>query len=342
MTYKLFCDIFGNEFTDGDDTYSSWLYVGRYNGKAGNDIFSTADNGGILACARINGNDGDDRLKLQGTTTLIGKNVYDGGNGIDTFYVASSNTAINMINDTTVSFGNTHCCCSGTLQLVNVERYVIEGSDYADVLRGSAGGDWLDGNGGLDKFFGSAGDDGYVFDNSAERVVGEVAGGGNDSIWTFVSVDLRDNPFVENLRLQGTDAIDGIGTDGANLITGNAASNVITGGAGADKLYGNGGADIFVFAEFGSANADHIWDFGTDDKIKLDSSVFTGLHGTGGVLDASDFAIGAANSTDAQIIYNKGTGYVSYDADGTGSGATQDIAFIGRNLAIDSSHILLA
>ncbi len=47
-----------------------------------------------------------------------------------------------------------------------------------------------------------AGDDGYVFDNSAERVVGEVAGGGNDTIWTFVSVDLRDNPFVENLRLQ--------------------------------------------------------------------------------------------------------------------------------------------
>ncbi|HEY9691826.1 MAG TPA: calcium-binding protein, partial [Oculatellaceae cyanobacterium] len=49
---------------------------------------------------------------------------------------------------------------------------------------------------------------------------------------------------VENLTLQGTTAINGIGNDADNLLTGNTAANSLIGNAGNDILDGKAGADI--------------------------------------------------------------------------------------------------
>jgi len=192
---------------------------------------------------------------------------------------------------------------------------------------------------GADLYYGSAGDDSYVFNDARDHVTGELADGGKDTIWSSVGVDLRGESFVENLRLTGTAEINGIGNALANMISGNAQSNTIAGAGGVDSLYGGGGADTFYFAEMGAANKDTIWDFSDDDKLMLSESVFAGLDSNGDhILDEAAFTIltkvGAfTTSSGPQVIYNSASGIVSYDADGSGGKAAQDIAFIGANKA---------
>ena len=130
---------------------------------------------------------------------------------------------------------------------------VINGTEGDDTLVGTAGdddifgydgNDQLDGGAGADHLAGGAGDDTYVVDNAGDSLV-EVAGGGIDSVMSSVSWTLGDE--FENLTLTGTDAIDAMGTLGANVIIGNSANNVLNGGAGADTLIGGAGDDSYFF-----------------------------------------------------------------------------------------------
>ncbi|MBB3938036.1 calcium-binding protein [Aureimonas phyllosphaerae] len=354
MTFKSNFIFGAVQLTNGDDTLSAKKYLlADVFGRDGDDAFIATGNGSISFSA-FKGGAGNDRLVVDADTSLIGSSTYNGGADKDILEFSSSDrivmretgvssTGETEITLTTLKFG---WLPLGSITTTSVERFVITGSAYNDVLVGSSSNDWLDGGAGADTFAGSAGDDGYVFSSAAERVVGETQNGGEDSIWTTVSVDLRQNQFVENLRLyEEGGAINAIGNELANLITGNAAKNVITGGLGNDSLYGKGGADVFVFAEYGQANKDSVWDFDSDDKIQLSKSVFSGLDANNdGVLNAGALTFGTrAEGTNAQIIYDAKTGNISYDADGTGSSPTEVIALIGRNLPfLDHKDFLLA
>jgi Ca2+-binding RTX toxin-like protein len=350
---------YGNELgnrmfgSDGDNILNGFAGNNELYGGDGNDRFLvTSDHSRNF----VGGGNGDDTLVykqgLGGDPWAFdhGQSAYfEGGAGTDNaaldFSLAQSVTATvngNAVVYDIIGADGYH----STVTLISVERVNIIGSAAADTFYGTSGNDWIDAGGGADTVHGSAGDDGYVFDNAGDRVVNEAAGGGTDTIWASVSVNLNDNAFVENLRLSGT-AINGIGNGLANMITGNAGSNLIAGGAGNDSLYGKGGADTFHFNEMGAANKDSIWDFDADDKISL-GSVFTGLDKDhNGIVDDDAFLVLVKNGPKvsgdhAVLTYNAATGVLSYDHDGAGKDAAQDIAFVGVNKAFfDHSDILI-
>lgn len=147
---------------------------------------------------------------------------------------------------------------------------------------------------------------------------------------------------VENLTLSGTAIINGTGNGLANVLIGNNTSNQLTGGAGNDtldgklgtnKLIGGLGNDFFRFSTKG--HIDMISDFNvTNDKIQLENAVFIALKTTG-TLASAQFKIGTqATDVNDFIIYNKATGALLYDANGSGLDAAEQIATLRAGLAL--------
>ncbi|MBK9445274.1 MAG: hypothetical protein IPO00_03785 [Betaproteobacteria bacterium] len=116
----------------------------------------------------------------------------------------------------------------------------------------------------------------------------------------------------------GSESLQGLG--GNDTILGNEGNDTLSGGDGYDVLTGGIGADRFVFNTADAlVNADLVTDFvsGTD-KISLSASVFTGLGSVGSTIGLS-----------ANLIYDSGTGALSYDADGAGGSAAVQFATLG-------------
>ena len=311
---------------------------------------------------------GTDDLFLTGNqynNTLIGNagdNIMNGVDGADTMLgLAGDDTyAIDNPGDLVVDgFGQgndlvltylSHTLSNGneieTLSTVfhqGTTAINLGGNDYNNTLIGNYGANYLNGNGGVDVMIGLNGDDTYVADNAAD-VVQEVAGGGADLLYSFVSYTLAAGQEVEIISTAvqgGATAINLTGNEFAQTIVGNAGANLIDGKAGNDVLYGLGGADTFAFTTaLGAGNVDTLADFvaGTD-KIGLDDAIFTAI---GASLNASAFVIGtAAADADDRIIYNSATGALFYDADGNGAGAAVQFATLSQGLTLAASDFAM-
>lgn len=151
------------------------------------------------------------------------------------------------------------------------------------------------------------------------------------------------------------------GGSGSDQITGNTAANTLQGGAGSDrllgregndKLYGGtgndtlsggSGKDAFYFDSKAnkSTNLDKITDFSVpDDTIRLENSVFTGLKA--GALSSAAFWIGTkAHDSSDRIVYNKSTGALLFDVDGTGSAAATQFATLPKNLKMTAADFYI-
>ncbi len=173
------------------------------------------------------------------------------------------------------------------------------------------------------------------------------------TVRTSGSLTLPDGSL--NLVAEGASDISLIGNALNNGITGNAGKNTVNGGAGADEVnggYGNdnltggSGNDAFLFTtKLGTAktdrkvNFDKVMDFSVrDDSIWLDNAVFKKL-GSGSptkpkMLNKAYFAKEKANDANDYIIYNKKTGVLSYDADGSGKGQAVEFALLKNKASL--------
>ncbi|NKQ72209.1 RTX toxin, partial [Rhizobium sp. UPM1132] len=297
----------------------------EYIGTDGNDILphTGQSNGGNETFKGLGGND-----VLKGGA---GADVLDGGTGNDTASYAGS-TAVN-VNLATGAASGGHATGD---KFVSIEN--LTGSSYNDVLTGGNGGsNVLNGGAGADKLSGGAGGDvinggtgqdtaGYAGSGAVNvNLATGAASGGHATGDKFVS--------IENLT----------GSSYNDVLTGNSGSNVLDGGAGADILTGGGGGDTFVFnVKPDNISVDHIRDFSSaaGDKLMLDHSIFAALSLSG--FSDENFVLGTkALEADDKLIYDKASGILSYDADGSAAGAAVHVADLDNSAALHFNDFLL-
>lgn len=293
----------------------------------GNDGSNTLTGGGGLDS--LSGLGGDDRYYVDGDD-LIYEAV---GGGHDRVFTSASytlNAGAEVESVTTDdNFGTT---------AIN-----ITGNSFSQAIFGNEGSNILTGGGGADSLSGLGGNDFYYADG--DDTVFEAVGGGIDRVFASESHTLRAASEVELLTTDdnsGTDAINLTGNAFDQAIYGNDGANVLDGKGGVDDLIGAGGADTFAFTTaLGPTNVDVVYGFesGTD-RIALDHDIFTGIDV--GALAASAFVTGnAAQDADDRILFDAATGWLSYDADGSGAGAAIHFATLTGNAPIVATDIVV-
>ncbi len=221
---------------------------------------------------------------------------------------------------------------------------MLDGDAGDDTLLGSIGNDTLVGGTGADTMSGGIGNDTYYVDNAGDLTV-EAAKSGTDTVIASVDWVLAIN--LEVLTLSGL-AFLGTGNEAANRITaadggskllglggndtlvGGAGTDTLIGGLGADTLTGGGGADVFGYTT-ATEGGDRITDFSAlSDTLEVSATGFgSGLTDGMDLVASQRFVIGAAaNQAFGQFTYSSGTGRLSWDADGTGIGASVSIAVL--------------
>ncbi|RDI62289.1 M10 family metallopeptidase C-terminal domain-containing protein [Microvirga subterranea] len=139
------------------------------------------------------------------------------------------------------------------------------------------------------------------------------------------------------------------GTSGANTLTGQAGHDTLYGGAGKDVLTGGSGQDVFVFDTRPNkrTNLDTITDFNaTDDTIWLDNKYLKKL-GSGSAskpakLKAAFFKVAdKAKDGNDYLVYNKKTGVLYYDEDGSGAKAAVAIAKLANKASLTKNDFFV-
>jgi serralysin len=203
--------------------------------------------------------------------------------------------------------------------------------------------------------------DTYDFSNYTTKVAVNLAPGGASSLASGQRAYLggghyaRANIFNALLYEQDPRSLieNAYGGSGRDVLKGNIVSNRLKGNAGGDTLYGQGGNDVliggagsdtFVFATAPNAatNMDRIIDFNVhDDTIRLARSVFDSFAAKGAIASGA-FRIGAAaRDGDDRIIYDRATGALAYDPDGTGSDAAVKFAQLASRPHLTAADFLI-
>jgi Ca2+-binding RTX toxin-like protein len=219
-----------------------------------------------------------------------------------------------------------------------------------DTLYGLNAADTLKGGPGSDKLIGGSGNDIYVLENGHDTVSDS---SGSDTITSTITRSLVSYAAIENLTLLGSGKINGtgnsksntiIGNNGVNTLDGGLGNDILKGGSGNDILKGGAGKDIFVFdkALSKTSNIDKITDFSaTSDTLQMDNKIFKAVGSNGPLKSDYFFAGSKAHDADDHIIYNKATGALYYDSDGTGAHAQIQFASLTNRPTITASDFIV-
>jgi Ca2+-binding RTX toxin-like protein len=297
----------------------------------GNGVFNTGS--ASLSNSIILGNGESPSAELFGRISAFGRNIVGTGNdtnGSDGVVTADSRAAV---------FGGFALADNGgpvqTIRLANGDNPAVNAASGGNIPATDARGLFRNGVadlGALEKdglfaaptvpvsntIKGTAG---------SERIVGTV---GNDVIFALSGEDLATGGI-------GDDKI--YGNYGADRLFGSSGNDFLSGGYGDDILVGGAGSDTFHFNNL--ISIDQITDFNpVDDTISLTKFAFSGLQS--GDLASSAFVV-ASRALDAldRVIYNKATGALSFDRDGTGSHAAVVFAELKPGLSLTADDFLI-
>jgi Ca2+-binding RTX toxin-like protein len=253
----------GNDIVDGRNSQ----YLQSVIGGAGDDVLYTNPNTFAVA----DGGDGDDTIYSHGTTY--------GGAGNDTIILSFSYYTGQTHGD---DGDDTITGSYGSDQIFgDAGNDTIDGGDYGDTLTGGTGADVLTGGNGNDRFVYNAGDgDDRITDIAAGDLV-EVHGYvafqsmtqvGSDVVVVFdsgnqITFSNSDVATVSD-ALVLIDAPPPQGTEGDDVLTGQATNEYIDGLGGNDIINGRGGDDILA----GGSGADSV-DGGTGNDTLYSGEV---------------------------------------------------------------------
>jgi Ca2+-binding RTX toxin-like protein len=299
----------------GASTGSDSLYdIENVKGSAFNDVLSGSAAGNV-----ING--------MGGADTMIG------GDGSDTYYVDNlgdlvreSNSSRTIGGTDTVISTVSHTLASNVevLHLGGTGAINGTGNTLDNLIYAGIGANILDGKEGTDTL----------------SYADTTAAAGTTAGVTLNLAAVNSAGQATSSGVSGKDLVKGFenltGSRYNDVLSGTTGANILNGGAGNDTLKGAAGKDTFVFdtALSASGNVDRLADFSVvDDTIELDNAIFTRLV-TAGTLDSAYLRVGsAALDANDYLVYNKVTGALSYDADGSGSGAAVQFAWLPAGLS---------
>lgn len=256
---------------------------------------------------------GDTRVEPDETFTVILSDAVNAtfSKGIGTARVVNNDQRSTVIDDD----NNPPPVMVGTMgqdTLVGGDRDdIIQGLDGGDLIRGEGGADQLFGGRGSDRIFGNGGRDLLVGRSGRDRLYG---GDEDDTLW---------------------------GVGGNDQLYGEQGDDLLMGGFGQDRLSGGVGKDKFEFRG-AYQGVDTIQDFSVvDDRIQVLGRRFGGGL-KAGILQSQLFRLGsgAADVSD-RFIYNRQTGDLFFDIDGSGSAQQILLAKLSRGLGMTHQDIIV-
>ena len=316
----------GGEGLDGVSYTDETAYV-NVNLATGTAFGDSIGNDTLMNIEIVDSGEGSDTLVANDIGSILrgmgGHDLITGGLGADALYGGTGNDELIGGGD---DIGNT--------------LYGEEGLDY---LTGGLGNDVLNGGDGGTDDIASYTDE--LYGVNVNLLTGKSMGKttGKDILLNIDNIDgsdqadkLSGNNDANSLQaLGGNDIIKGLGGndyllggDGSDHIIAGLGDDLLVGGAGDDILTGGKGDDSFLFdTALVDTGIDKITDFRPiNDSIQLDSAIFTQL--TPDTFNVDNF------KGNEFLIYDKASGALSYDADGSGAEAAVQIAVLGSHPAL--------
>ncbi|MCT4657422.1 MAG: hypothetical protein N4A65_16635, partial [Cohaesibacter sp.] len=253
---------------------------------------------GDAGANRLDGGAGNDTL-----TGRAGADALIGGSGVDTADYATSDAAVNVsLKNGTASGGHAEGDTLSTIERVvgSAHNDTLEGDDSANTLIGGDGNDTLSGLIGDDVLQGGDGDDTLAGGIGADTLEG---GAGQDSLDYSQSSGAVTINLATNSASGGdadgdtfTDIENVIGSDGTDVLTGDASANTLRGNGGQDRLIGGAGDDSL----FGDAGDDHLVGGAGADSLTGGLGADTADYSSSSAAISINLLAGTASGGDAQ------------------------------------------
>jgi Ca2+-binding RTX toxin-like protein len=321
---------------------------------------------------RLFGRGGNDQLfGYDGDDTLdggAGADMLDGGIGINTAsYATATSGVLADLDDNEFATGDAKGDTFTSIQNLNGSRFAdtLYGDHGDNRLSGGAGNDILVGEAGADTLDGGTGVDTAAYDASGSRLRADLlmpaTNTGDAAGDVYISIENLDGSSFDDILFgnnhanviggnlihntpSGNDQLSGRG--GNDSLFGYDGNDTLDGGLGNDRMTGGAGKDVFVFDTSLNAttNVDRITDFthGTD-TIRLAHADFSAL--AAGALRAVAFYANptgsAAHDTDDRIVYDRASGSLYYDANGSKSGGATQFATLSAHLSLTAGDFFI-